>query len=415
MGLFDRLRGGGGGGPERGSGSGSAAASASGPAGASAPADGTDARVSDTSAADGAGRGAGARVVRPAAWPALPPIQRATDRPGAVADAGFGGRLTTWQNPSFTGPLSHAVLDGAPGGLVKGLLAAPVGPASGLELPSLSLPVALPVESGEETGALPVQRMSSPVAALGPAGPRVTPAAPRATRPTSLTKAPTRPAVQRRALPAMKPSAPLPSVPQPSSTPAVTDPASGGGGSDGASGSGSGSGRTSVGSAASVSASRTSDAARRASAPASTLPGSGTPADFTGPVAPPVSVSRSRDGSAAGSDLPVQRSTPGGSGRTGLAAPSVRDEPSAGASVPAPPFRQHRAHRPLRAAARRRGRRVDARGWARPCPIRLRARRPYNVRCSVRRGPQRDDQARPVVRRLRPGRGLPGRCPPGQG
>ncbi|MFE2473505.1 hypothetical protein [Streptomyces mirabilis] len=108
--------------------------------------------MSDTSTAGGAGRGAGARVVRPAAWPALPPIQRATDRPGAVADAGFGGRLTTWQNPSFTGTLAHAVLDGAPGGLVKGLLAAPVGPASGLELPSLSLPVAAPRGGGGAGG-----------------------------------------------------------------------------------------------------------------------------------------------------------------------------------------------------------------------------------------------------------------------
>lgn len=179
MGLFDRLRGGG---SERGSGSGPAAASASGPAGAAAPAGGTETGTGDTSTAGGAGRAAGAHVVRPAAWPALPPIQRATDRPGSVADAGFGGRLTTWQNPSFTGTLSHAVLDGAPGGLVKGVLAAPVGPASGLELPSLSLPVASALASGEGTDAVPVRRMSSPVAALGPTGPRVTPAAPRATR-----------------------------------------------------------------------------------------------------------------------------------------------------------------------------------------------------------------------------------------
>ncbi|MCZ0997144.1 hypothetical protein O1M63_01970 [Streptomyces mirabilis] len=194
--------------------------------------------MSDTSTAGGAGRGAGARVVRPAAWPALPPIQRATDRPGSVADAGFGGRLTTWQNPSFTGTLSHAVLDGAPGGLVRACSPPRWGRPPGSN--SLALPaggLARGVERGDRQ--LHGQRMSSPVAALGPAGPRVTPAAPRPTRPTSLTKAPARPAVQRRALPAMKPSAPLPSaplpsvsqqsVPQPSSTPAVTVPASGGG------------------------------------------------------------------------------------------------------------------------------------------------------------------------------------------
>ncbi|NBM20657.1 hypothetical protein, partial [Streptomyces sp. GC420] len=82
-------------------------------------------------------------AVRTAAWPELPPIQRATTGSAApVADPGFGGRLTTWQNPSFMGTLNHAVLDGAPGGLVKGVLATSAEPASGLELPSLTLPVA---------------------------------------------------------------------------------------------------------------------------------------------------------------------------------------------------------------------------------------------------------------------------------
>ncbi|GDY71744.1 hypothetical protein SAV31267_012290 [Streptomyces avermitilis] len=123
----------------------------------------------------------GADVVRAAAWPSLPPIQRATAGSGSVADAGFGGRLTTWQNPSFTGTLSHAVLDGAPGGLVKGVLAPTARPASGLELPSLSLPVASPgeEESADGAGPLPVRRMSTPVTVSGPTGPRVAPAPPR--------------------------------------------------------------------------------------------------------------------------------------------------------------------------------------------------------------------------------------------
>ncbi|MCA1222337.1 hypothetical protein LCE31_28975, partial [Streptomyces sp. 8L] len=75
-----------------------------------------------------------------------------------VADAGFSSSLTTWQNPSFAGTLSHAVLDGAPGGLVKGALAVQRAASAGPELamPSLTLPVAAagpatetaPAESG---------------------------------------------------------------------------------------------------------------------------------------------------------------------------------------------------------------------------------------------------------------------------
>ncbi|QIY93590.1 hypothetical protein HEP87_04910 [Streptomyces sp. S1D4-11] len=102
------------------------------------------------------------------AWSGLPPGPRCRRSSGPRTGRapsptpGSAVELTTWQNPSFTGTLSHAVLDGAPGGLVKDLLAAPVGPASGLELPSLSLPVASPAESGEGPVALPVQRMTSP-------------------------------------------------------------------------------------------------------------------------------------------------------------------------------------------------------------------------------------------------------------
>ncbi|MGW4105515.1 hypothetical protein, partial [Streptomyces sp. NPDC004976] len=81
-----------------------------------------------------------AAPVRTAAWPALPPIQRATARPSwPVADPGFGNTLSTWQTPAFTGTLSHAVLDGAPGGLVQGVLTASARPSPGLELPALSL------------------------------------------------------------------------------------------------------------------------------------------------------------------------------------------------------------------------------------------------------------------------------------
>ncbi|MZE48270.1 hypothetical protein GTY49_36125, partial [Streptomyces sp. SID5477] len=83
----------------------------------------------------------------------LPPIQRATGaaRTG-VADAGFGGRLPTWQNPSFTGAPSPAVLNPASGdSLLSGAFGTPARPTP-------STPLASPA------GAPPVQRM--PVAPL---------------------------------------------------------------------------------------------------------------------------------------------------------------------------------------------------------------------------------------------------------
>ncbi|MFE2139517.1 hypothetical protein ACFW9X_41145, partial [Streptomyces sp. NPDC059466] len=158
-------------------------------------------------------------MVRAAAWPSLPPIQRATAGRGSVADSGFGGRLTTWQNPSFTGTLSHAVLDGAPGGLVRGVLATPALPASGLELPSLSLPVATPAETADRAGPSSARHADLPVTATGPTGPRVTAVPVPATRPpapTGLTRAPAGPSVQRRALPVVTPSVPRRTATDPS-------------------------------------------------------------------------------------------------------------------------------------------------------------------------------------------------------
>ncbi|MFC9059938.1 hypothetical protein ACFTXB_18055, partial [Streptomyces sp. NPDC057074] len=71
-------------------------------------------------AGDGPDAGSGANApsapTAVAAWAGLPPIQRATGAARAgVADAGFGGRLPTWQNPSFTGAPSPAVLNPAAG------------------------------------------------------------------------------------------------------------------------------------------------------------------------------------------------------------------------------------------------------------------------------------------------------------
>ncbi|MFE0464008.1 hypothetical protein ACFW1A_32615, partial [Kitasatospora sp. NPDC058965] len=77
-------------------------------------------------AAGRAGDPAGGAPVRRADWQALPPISRATGgAPGAadLADPGrFISSLTTRQNPSFTGPLGHAVSSAAPAGVLHGVL-----------------------------------------------------------------------------------------------------------------------------------------------------------------------------------------------------------------------------------------------------------------------------------------------------
>ncbi|MDV6289362.1 hypothetical protein R2F25_20790 [Streptomyces sp. UP1A-1] len=122
MGFLDRLRG-------RGTGSDGAATSGHGPtASTSTPGTAGTAGTGDvpgasggtgasdvSGAPDGSGAvGAVAPPVAVAAWTGLPPIQRATgDRRAGVADSGFGGRLPTWQNPSFSGVPSPAVLDPA--------------------------------------------------------------------------------------------------------------------------------------------------------------------------------------------------------------------------------------------------------------------------------------------------------------
>ncbi|MDX2700685.1 hypothetical protein, partial [Streptomyces ipomoeae] len=77
--------------------------------------------------------------------------------------------MTTWQNPSFTGTLSHAVLREAPAGLVKDVVTTPGRPVPGLEPPSLTLPVAndeppLPVNASA-TAELPIQRAPHPIRA----------------------------------------------------------------------------------------------------------------------------------------------------------------------------------------------------------------------------------------------------------
>ena len=179
-------------------------------------------------------------------WQGLPPIQRATAGSSgpAVAIADFGSRLVTWQNPSFVGPLSHAVLDGAPGGLLRDALTPAAAPSGGgLGLPVLSLPVAVAddVPEGERADTagvrppgFPVQRA---VAAARPSGPRVAALAALASvrreagRGAGLTRSPAPPGVQHRVLPAAsrRTSAGEPPVreaePAGPAPAAVTDPA----------------------------------------------------------------------------------------------------------------------------------------------------------------------------------------------
>lgn len=147
--------------------------------------------------------GATAPAVALAAWPGLPPIQRASAVGGTgVADAGFGARLPTWQNPSFTGTGFRAVLDAERSARIAGssLPAAPVRAVPSLGQPSGELPlagralapqqgspVAVPLRASARSvsgavvqRAVPLARSGSvdagsrgtaSVAAVGPAGP----------------------------------------------------------------------------------------------------------------------------------------------------------------------------------------------------------------------------------------------------
>lgn len=146
MGIFDRLKGRGrgadqqGGGPERNEGG-----------------DGTvPAPTPEPPTRDAAGTTAA--PVRGREWAGLPPIRLVTLTPArqTVASSEFGGSLTAWQNPSFSGTLSHAVLADAPTGLIKDTQSYPPGPGPArLDEPRLSLPAAAP-EGGADAGAAAV-------------------------------------------------------------------------------------------------------------------------------------------------------------------------------------------------------------------------------------------------------------------
>ncbi|MEW1865701.1 hypothetical protein AB0399_35920, partial [Streptomyces sp. NPDC088194] len=120
--------------------------------------DGTAATEAGPGAAPGAASGsvhgagsapaAGTAAVRPSGppgWSALPPIQRASAHPSrhTIAAADFGGTLSAWQNPSFTGELAHVVLDDAPTGLIRDVLTPAPAAVHRTGQPPVALPVAV--------------------------------------------------------------------------------------------------------------------------------------------------------------------------------------------------------------------------------------------------------------------------------
>lgn len=326
MGFLDRLRGGG-------------SPAAAGRRGGDAETNsGVGAGSSSGAGGTGSDTGPGAAVAVTAGWAGLAPMQRAAVRQPGVADAGFGGRLSTWQNPSFTGTLSHAVLDGAPGGLVKDVLTTSAKPVPGLELPSHTLPVAVDepeVPDAELGAALPVQRAPGDVTASRPEGPRVTPVAPRSDRPTLLTGARTTPVVQRRALPLARreragsggpaaratpgapPSAAATVGPASAADPVGATPAVA---AAGVVAPGADAGGVSVGTAPSASGSRSAES-RHAVADSE--------AAVNGPALPAVGPGRS-PGGPSGAEIEVQRATAEPHGTATTRAVAVGDSPGGG-------------------------------------------------------------------------------------
>ncbi|WP_420919051.1 hypothetical protein, partial [Streptomyces bohaiensis] len=89
--------------------------------------------VAEAAASDG---GPGPGPARPAAWVASGPIQRAVPEGRGVADAGFSGRLATFQDPSLTGTRSHRVLERSSARFALGGATPSSRPVPGLEPPS---------------------------------------------------------------------------------------------------------------------------------------------------------------------------------------------------------------------------------------------------------------------------------------
>src|SRR5688500_18449245 len=104
----------------------------------------------------------------PMGWAFLPPIQRALDTPiePVTRPASFPAELPAWRSPSFTGTLSHAIVDTVPGGVIDGDgagLGTPshtTGPAP--ELTLLPPPRPTPVQRSVVADPAPVARPAPP-------------------------------------------------------------------------------------------------------------------------------------------------------------------------------------------------------------------------------------------------------------
>ncbi|MCZ9346530.1 hypothetical protein NGM37_53370, partial [Streptomyces sp. TRM76130] len=163
-----------------------------------------------------------------AAWASLPPIQRSATAPAGVADRGFGGRLPTWQNPSFARTSPLGVLDPAPERLLPPTEAATGSPVTGLERTASALPrPAAAAASGpavQRAPAVPLRAVPATDSAASHPAAQVTPGtlsspaggrAPQGRRRAGTDAGGRGPAVQRAAVPSVTPSPAPPPAPAP--------------------------------------------------------------------------------------------------------------------------------------------------------------------------------------------------------
>lgn len=102
----------------------------------------------------GAGPASGAGAAAPAApgpgpavaaWPVLPPMQRAVNPEHRIADWRFDGRIATFQNPSSARPGRLSILDGQPpAGMAAPSMDEPRPASSALHRPAYGGPPAMP-------------------------------------------------------------------------------------------------------------------------------------------------------------------------------------------------------------------------------------------------------------------------------
>lgn len=155
----------------------------------------------------------------PRAWASVPPIRLRAARSPEVLATDFSGGLSTWQNPSFSGPLNHVVRSEAPFGIITASLSRAAAPRT-LPGPATLLPVARPPGFEPEPEQAPAER---PPQAPEPAQPPVQ-RSPRLPAPGRFTSAARQPAQRRLAPVQRRPAAPASVTPEPRDA-AATRPA----------------------------------------------------------------------------------------------------------------------------------------------------------------------------------------------